>query len=246
MNKKIKLVFIISLLTLSLIIGINIDKIKFGISLLEIYRHSSPKEDLSSSRDKNNNIKTPVENPLEKILGQAEAVDNPTLAGDIKDKPDPTKNDTSSEEGLIKDLPINNEKDAEKPVKNSGKAGEDTDNESAPRSLKSITEEYNREFLALQNEFEKTLSSLVFEAYNQYKSGQYSKSKLADIYLEKGVELEKSADKRFYALLKEYENDLEENSHDTTIVKELKTYYENFKMERKSEMINKGMEMVKK
>lgn len=244
-NKKFKRISIASLLIITLLIGINIDKIRFGLSLLDIYKNTNPNESISSSSEKDTIAKTPVENPLEKILGEAEPEDKAESSGDTEDNANinGSNNNLKDKE---EDTPKNNNINVENPIIETGTSSKAPVVENVQRSLKSITEEYNKEFIALQSEFEKTLNSLVSEAYNQYKSGQYSNSKLADLYLEKGVELEKSADNRFFGLLKMYEEELKKNSHDTSIVKEVETYYENFKKERKSEMITKGMEMVKK
>lgn len=244
-EKKFKMVSIAALLIITVLIGTNIDKIRFGLSLLDIYKNTNPDESISSSIEKDTVSKTPVENPLEKILDRLETVDKVESSGDIEDNANinEAKNSSTDKE---EDAPKNNNMNVENPILETGTSSNAPVVENVQRSLKSITEEYNKEFIALQSEFEKTLNSLISEAYNQYKSGQYSNSKLADIYLEKGVELEKSADNRFFGLLKMYEDELKENSHDTSIVKEVKTYYENFKKERKSEMITKGMEMVKK
>lgn len=228
-NKGFKYTLIILGLVLTLIVSINLDRIKFGLSLIDIYRNTSASE--STKITENGDSKAPIikENPLDKILKEDD--ENYIIVESI---------DKGKENEL-------------KPLDNISPPKDDLSQEAVPiqeqttiESKKSITERYNKEFMSLQSDFENNLNGLIGLAYTEYTSGTRSNSQLASKYLDQGVALEKSADSKFYALLKSYEEELKKNSYDTSIVKEVENYYESFKKDRKSELVSKGMEIVQK
>lgn len=104
--------------------------------------------------------------------------------------------------------------------------------------------EYNDRLLILQTEFDGELNKLIDTAIKDYNSG-VSKVKLANKYLGEGTKLEKSSDEKFYALLGKMEKELGDNSLDTQVSRDVAKYYETFKKEKKTELINKGMNIVK-
>ncbi len=223
--KKIglKYIFIVLTLTFALLISINLDRIKFGLGLIDIYKNNITENPQVNNDSPNNSRSIPLDNPLDKIINESDT--------------NPVENITSNEAIISPDSEAevpdkkNDESIVEKPIE---------------KSEKTITEKYNKEFIKLQVEFESELNGLINSAFAEYSSGHSSKSELASKYLDKGVAMEKSADSRFYSLLRSYENELKENAFSTSIVKEVENYYESFKKDRKSSIISKGMEMVKK
>lgn len=214
-NKKLAYILALSVVLFTIIIGKNMDRIKFSLSLFDIYREAKIEENIETPI-----VKVPVENPLDKTIDEEKTVDNIVVSED------------NNEDSIVEDITSSSTSISEMPIV------ADT------ISLNSITIEYNKKFKALETAFEADLNSLLQTAYNDYTSGVISNSKLASKYLDEGAKLEKSADSEFYALLKEFENELEENSHDTSLVYEVESYYATFKEGRKTDIINKGMDMV--
>lgn len=220
-NKGFKYITLTLILTIGLLISINLDRIKFGLSLVD---QSKPPS-------------IALENPLEKILAEEDEDDNiisiDANTGDDNIEKAPIasnsqKNNPSSNEDQISSIESTN---IVQPIK---------------ENKRSITERYNGEFTSLKVKFERDLNSLIGSAYAEYKSGNSSNSQLASKYLDRGIAMEKAADSQFYSLLKSYEEELKKNSFDTSIVKDVEKYYQSFKKDRKSEIISRGMEMVEK
>ncbi len=226
-NKAFKYALISLALVITLVVSINLDRIKFGLSLVDIYRKTPKNEPNKILAKGSNNPPTVRENPLDKILEEDDEdyikVENIEEENDVK----PLDNLTEPKDDLAQIVSPNPKQDL-------------------IESKKSITERYNKEFISLQSEFENNLNNLISLAYTEFASGASSNSQLASKYLDQGVALEKSADTRFYTLLKSYEEELKKNSYDTSIVKEIESYYESFKKDRKSELVSKGMEIVQK
>ena len=74
-------------------------------------------------------------------------------------------------------------------------------------SMESIAADYNTRLTELENQFRQSLNGLIVTAIADYNSGKYSTLDLAADYLEKGEELEKSSDDRFYSLLSSLKSD---------------------------------------
>lgn len=211
-NKTIS-ILLLALIIISLLIYINIDKIRFGLSMLDIYNKSN----VGSKTDSNvetNPKKEVVLNPLDKII--------------VENKPVDRLVDNSNEKIVdSKELPTENT-----PIQ-----------ENINRPLQNIVSEYNEMFLTLQNEFESEITKLLDTAVYDYNSG-ISKVTLVDSYLDKGSNLEKSSDGKFYSLLSKFEKELIKNSHNTQVINDVESYYKNFKKEKKTSLIEKGMSIV--
>lgn len=220
-NKSFKYIFLTLILAIGLLISINLDRIKFGLSLVD---QSKPPS-------------IALENPLEKILKEDTEDDNITPI-------EANGGDNDIEKAPL----VNNPQQDYNPSNevNSSSSGPTNFVQPMQPSKKSITERYNGEFTSLKVKFERDLNSLIGSAYAEYKSGNSSNSQLASKYLDRGIAMEKAADSQFYSLLKSYEEELKKNSFDTSIVKDVEKYYQSFKKDRKSEIISRGMEMVEK
>lgn len=221
-NKKSLYLLALSVVVFTIIIGKNMDRIKFSLSLFDIYREAKTVENIETPI-----TKVPVENPLDKVFEEEKIVDSIDESEDNPSNTDINEIAEKQEEITTPSTSIPNNAIIEE-----------------KKSLNIITAEYNKKFKALEVEFESNLDSLLQTAYSDYVSGVISKSKLASKYLDEGANLEKSADRQFYALLKEFEDELKENSLDSSLVSEVESYYNTFKQGRKTDIINKGMDMV--
>lgn len=224
-NKRLKYIIAIGLIAIALVIGKNIDRIRFSLSLLDIYRVASNNSNKNEQALKESPSKEViVENPLENIPREEKPVDEIVETEDSQPNNEVVENDPIKPSEIIVGTP----------------AKENI------RTLTSITEEYNNKFTELQSELENSINKLIDTAYSEYQSGLLSKSQLASKYIDEGVLLEKSADDKFYNTLEEFEHQLKENYYETALVDQVKNYYEIFKNEKKTDLVSKGMEMVKK
>ena len=213
MKKNKTTSILILVLIISVLIYINIDKIRFGFSMLDIYNKSNVGSKTESDVEANPK-KEVMLNPLDKFIEENKPVDN--LVDNSNDKI-VEKNEVPTEGTTIID---NNY-----------------------RPLQNIASEYNEMFLTLQNEFDSEINKLLDTAVYDYNSGS-SKMTLVNIYLNEGAKLEKSSDVKFYSLLAKFEKELIENSHSTQVINDVTSYYENFKQEKKTSLIEKGMSIL--
>ncbi|MBU5436830.1 hypothetical protein KQI42_02350 [Tissierella sp. MSJ-40] len=213
--------FLIGILALIVVlIFINFDKIKFTIGMISSYSKFKNKEDITNVDDVDDNKELIVENPLLKVIEKEESVDKEDNSVDAVDN-------------------SNNNGESNK----NGKPGEKKDaieENTNGKSYISIVSEYNSKFESLQTEFEGDLNALISKGYAEYKAGEISTAKLANKYISEGSKLEKESDNKFYAVLKEMEEELEDNGHDTSITKDVKSYYESFKSTKKNKLLTKG------
>jgi len=103
-----------------------------------------------------------------------------------------------------------------------------------------ILAKYNSRFEALQTNFEGQLDNMVKEGYQEYKNGDMSKIKLANKYISMSKALEKESDANFNQVLKEMEQELKDNGFDTSITKDVDSYYKNYKEKKKMDILAKG------
>lgn len=211
-NFKYVLIGILALIVV--LIFINFDKIKFTIGMISSYNKFKNEEDITSIEDNGDDKELIVENPLLKVIEKEESVDKEDNSVDAVDN--------SNKNGKPGD-----KKDA-------------IEENSNGKSYISIVSEYNSKFESLQDEFEGDLNALISKGYAEYKSGEISTAKLANKYISEGSKLEKESDNKFYAVLKEMEKELEDNGHDTSITKDVKSYYESFKSTKKNKLLTKG------
>ena len=230
-NRNMKYILIISVFVGTLIIGINFDNIKFSLSMFDIYRNAKIEEKSNSPIKKE-----PVENPLLKIIENEKTVDN--MVGNSNTALDTPEKVVRLEE--VEEI----EEDSQKIMSETSTA-DNVSNLVETRSIHTITKDYNDKLTNLQREFENELNILIKSAINDYNAG-VSNTKLANMYIEKGSELEKYSDAKFYSLLGEMEVELKENSHNTIIIDEVKLYYETFKSDKKALLMSEGIELVLK
>lgn len=107
-----------------------------------------------------------------------------------------------------------------------------------------ILSKYNDKFTGLQEEYEGSLNSIISQGYEEYKSGNISKSELLSKYMPKIRTLEKESDGKVNALVNAMENELEENGYDPSVAKDVKSYYTSYKENRRGEIMAKAMKAV--
>jgi hypothetical protein len=112
------------------------------------------------------------------------------------------------------------------------------------QSFDAIAAYYNKELISLEKEFRSSLDSLIASAISDYNSGNYKKLELANQYLKKGEELEKSSDSKFYGLLKTFETELLNNGYNTDLIKDVDKYYTAMKKAEKTRIVDTGMGIV--
>lgn len=105
---------------------------------------------------------------------------------------------------------------------------------------KEIIAKYNSKLEALQMEFEGQLDAMIKEGYNDYKKGNISKIKLANKYISSSKALEKECDANFNQVLKQMEQELKDNNFDTSITKQVNSYYKNYKEKKKMNILAKA------
>ncbi|MBS4025490.1 MAG: hypothetical protein KGZ96_07410 [Clostridia bacterium] len=107
-----------------------------------------------------------------------------------------------------------------------------------------LAAEYYLKFNNLEETLKMNLDTLIEEAILDYNSKKYKKLRLAQIYLNKGSQLEKESDVLFYATLTEFENTLDKYSYDKNILSEIENYYTSNKTAQKKEIMEKGMSLI--
>lgn len=226
MKRKNKLVLTGILAIIYIIIALNFHRIKFALSMFRIYSEEKKIESVDDNTEKTHELV--MDNPLESILSKVDNVDNTNENEDEKDE-------TVDKPGGKGDVSGQSDKnDKGNVVKNDSK-----------RSYESIINEYNIQFENLKAAFEGELDALIGQGVKEYKEGNLSTSQLASRYLSTGAKLEKISDDKFNSVLKNMEKELKANGHDTSIVKEVKSYYNSFKESKKSDLIGRGMKHVK-
>lgn len=223
-----KLISIAILIVLYILLVLNIHKIRFGLDILRLYVQD---ENIESHDDSIFNSKLPKDNPLKDMLCSIEHIDNIVEIQDNK-----MGNENHSLDKV--DTSMNTIKPEDKNIKASKEPVNSIDDK---KSYISIITEYNLIFEELKTEFESELDSLIQKGIDEYSKDKVSNVKLANKYLSIGSKLEKSSDARFNQLLKNLKKDLKDNKHDTTISKKIKDYYESFKEDKKTELIDRGM-----
>lgn len=103
-----------------------------------------------------------------------------------------------------------------------------------------LVSDYNNKFEAMQADYESKLNNLISAGYEEFKSGDVSTMQLANKYINEGSKLEKECDANFNAMVQEMEKELKSNGHDTSIIKDLKDYYDSFKSSKKSQLMAKA------
>ena len=230
MNRKKKLIVTGILAIVCIIIAINFHNIKFAFSLFELYSDEKKVESIVGSED---NGDSPVlVNPLEIILEEEEGV-----VGDVADVDEGNKDDKDDHSVEHPSKSTNNSAKAydhsvEHPAKST--------NDSA-KAYKEIISDYNIELKNLRSDFEKELGNLISDGINEYSKDDLSVNQLASKYLFSGAKLEKESDSRFNAIVKDMEQELKANGHDTLIINQVKKYYHDFKNNKKTDLINRGM-----
>ena len=212
----------------------NLDKIKFGWSLisakttppvveipLENIVQSGNTVDIAVANEDNAEAGKEIENNKDFLESEATTVEDTDIITSISDI-------------ISKAIPLIVDKKTEEKIENDKK------------DFNTITNRYNAQLKELEKDLEKDLLILIDIAYKDYISGKYTTSNLANKYLDMGVNLEAISDSKFYTLLKDFENELKENSYDTQILKEVEKYYISLKQLKKNEIINMGMELGKK
>ena len=212
MNRKKKLVLVGIIAIFYLIIAVNFHKIRFALSILNLYNQEKKTETVI---DNPANSKPIVENPLKDIVESVDDEDKPLVLQDSEN-----------------DILANTEPEVIK---------EDNTVVHTKKSYTDIVNEYNSILEDLKSSFENELDALIQNGIEEYSKGDISGSKLANKYLSIGADLENSSDTRFNKVLKNMEKELKENGYSTSIVKEIKDYYTSFKNNKKVELINLGM-----
>lgn len=219
MKNKKTWVGIIILLLIVLIVSINFHKIRFALSMLDIYTKNTKESTISE--DNQDETDPVVDNPLDSIVGAEPSVES---TENNVDKANVHKAETDD----IAQVEVN-------PVDKS-----EEKKQASTKSVKTIATKYNQELTEIQNNFQGELNSLVQEGYNEYKSGKLSTTQLANKYISQGASLEKKCDQLVYSHLEDIKKELKENGHDTSLVNEIKSYYENFKEKEKNKLFEKA------
>lgn len=155
---------------------------------------------------------------------------NPLL--DIVEKEEEKVKEQNENENIDK---TNNEKDISSEKNDNNTIAKNNDELYAK-----ILTKYNTKFEALQSNFEGQLDDMVKEGYKEYKNGNVSKIKLANKYISMSQALEKESDNSFNQVLKEMEKELKNNGFDTSIAKDVNSYYKNYKDKKKIAILSKG------
>lgn len=212
-KKKSKYIILGIVVILAVAVFLNWENIKFMFEMYSSYKDIE-NEPIYEDEDSDTNFedKNPI---LEEIENKKDEIDTKNENDDKKDDDDIEKN--------------NEEKND---IKNSNSTSQDTYIE--------ILNKYNARLESLQSEFQGKLNSLLSQGYSDYKSGNVSKAKLASSYLSKGKNLEKESDAKFNALMKEMESELKSNGLDTSITKNIKSYYNGCKSQKMKEIMAKA------
>jgi len=231
MKKGTKYILLAVLGVILVVTVLNFNKIRFMYNMISSYNrlkdenvHKLPEDDTDEDIEV-------VENPIKKIIGDIE---------DNKGNEDiPVSNETPKEN---EKAPDKSSESKEKPTDNG--ADDNANNKSKDELYKSIVTKYYDVLTALQQEYETKINDLVESGYEEYKSGEVSILSLASKYLSLGSKLESESDKKVNALLKDMEKELKDNNLDTSIVKEVKDYYNYLKSLRRSQLMSKAKSYI--
>ena len=231
MKKGTKYILLAVLGVILVVTAVNFNKIRFMYNMISSYNrlkdenvHKLPEDDTDEDIEV-------VENPIKKIIGDIE---------DNKGNEDiPVSNETPKEN---EKAPDKSSESKEKPTDNG--ADDNANNKSKDELYKSIVTKYYDVLTALQQEYETKINDLVESGYEEYKSGEVSILSLASKYLSLGSKLESESDKKVNALLKDMEKELKDNNLDTSIVKEVKDYYNYLKSLRRSQLMSKAKSYI--
>jgi len=232
MKKGTKYILLAVLGVILVVTAVNFNKIRFMYNMISSYNrlkdenvHKLPEDDTDEDIEV-------VENPIKKIIGDIE---------DNKGNEDiPVSNETPEENE--KEPDESSEGNENKPTDNG--ADDNANNKSKDELYKSIVTKYYDVLTALQQEYETKINDLVESGYEEYKSGEVSILSLANKYLTLGSKLESESDKKVNALLKDMEKELKDNNLDTSIVKEVKDYYNYLKSLRRSQLMSKAKSYI--
>lgn len=232
MSRKKKLVLTGILAIIYIVIALNFHKIKFAISMFNLYSIETKTETESTTSEQENKAKSPVENPLEIIIQIDKPVDK---QDEVVDSTDKSLESPDNGDDHIDHVTDNQPSKKPKPT--------NTKDDSKPSYI-SIVNDYNNKLEALRSDFEKELGDLMARAMADYSKGELSTIQLASKYLSSGTKLEKSSDSRFNEVVKDMEKELKTNGYDTAVIKDVKAYYTSFKETKKSDLISRGMKRV--
>lgn len=236
MKNKKKIILIIILAIIYIAITINFHKIKFTLSILKLYNQ---KEVAESPVEKYENTENPMDDYLKEISSSVSKDNNHDTADNIN-------KDTDNNINLTENTNLNADKNKiETDVTNDEAIdNKDANNklyiEDTQKPLLDIVVAFNKELEFLQSTFEGELEALVEQGIKEYSKKEISNKRLASKYLTLGSDLEKICDTKFNNILKEMETELKSNDHPTTIVKDIRKYYNNFKNTKKADLINRG------
>lgn len=110
-------------------------------------------------------------------------------------------------------------------------------------NYKKLVDDYNKRFIELKELQQQRLEQLILEGiedYNNNKGNVITLLRLSNRYLAKANELEKQSDSEFDDLLSEFKDDLEANSFDTDIIRQLEQYYDEYKKQLRSNLLQKA------
>lgn len=213
-KKKSKYIVLSIIGIIAILIVINWGNLKFMFDMMSSYRKYESREETVEKEETHESFDDT----------------NPILQAIEKEKAAESSKSTNSEKtDEEKDSSIEKDNDEKKDIKNSN-----------TESYINILSKYNDKFVALQNDYEGKLNSLISQGYSEYKSGNISKRKLATNYMSKGRALEKESDEKVNALVKEMEEELKSNGLDPSIAKDVKSYYISYKENRRGEIMAKA------
>ena len=231
MKKGTKYILLAVLGVILVVTAVNFNKIRFMYNLISSYNRLKDENVHKLPEDDTDEYIEVVENPIKKIIGDIE---------DNKGNEDiPVSNETPKEN---EKAPDKSSESKEKPTDNG--ADDNANNKSKDELYKSIVTKYYDVLTALQQEYETKINDLVESGYEEYKSGEVSILSLASKYLSLGSKLESESDKKVNALLKDMEKELKDNNLDTSIVKEVKDYYNYLKSLRRSQLMSKAKSYI--
>ena len=110
-----------------------------------------------------------------------------------------------------------------------------------PVTLESIINKYEPEFAALEDQIEADLKALFNDAVREYEQGSgglFFQLQLINKYMREIQRVEDRADKTFYSILGQMENELNKNGLPTEVIAEIEADYEQDKQAKKRELSN--------
>jgi len=116
-------------------------------------------------------------------------------------------------------------------------------------TVSDIEERYSPRFLALKDEFNGELNSLIVQGLEEYGTYQQNNIdppliKLVLKYLSLGRALEDECDRRFNNLVGQMKQELSANSLPVNLIKKAERQYENQKLQEKRQLIKNGMKYI--